>query len=94
MHSGGDLFSLLLQVCMLVESSDHNRALLVRAHNSKFPASMLTCPTGFVEQGESVEQACIREVLEETGVNVIPDTIKLVHTQAWPQGIPLLSPTL
>ncbi|KAL0038072.1 hypothetical protein WJX79_000969 [Trebouxia sp. C0005] len=73
-------------VCMLVESPDQNRALLVRARNSKFPAGMVTCPTGFVEQAESAEQACIREVLEETGVNIDPDTVELVHTQAWPQG--------
>ena len=71
---------------MLVESPDRNRALLVRAHNSRFPPGMVTCPTGFVEQAESAEQACMREVLEETGVRINPDTIKVVLTQAWPQG--------
>ena len=76
---------------MLVESPDRNRALLVRAHNSRFPPGMVTCPTGFVEQAESAEQACMREVLEETGVRIDPDTIKVVLTQAWPQGTLLQS---
>ena len=77
---------LWLQVCILVVSPDQSRALLVRARNSKFPPGMVTCPTGFVEQAESAEQACSREVLEETGVTIDPTSIKVLHTQAWPQG--------
>ena len=80
---------MLLQVLILVESPDGDHTLVVRAINSKWSAGVLTCTTGFVEQAESAEQAGIREVLEETGVHVDPDSIKLVRTQPWPQGIVL-----
>lgn len=73
-------------VCMLVESSDGERVLLVRARNSRFAAGVVTCPTGFIEQAESAEDAGLREVGEETGVCVDRDSIKLAYTQDWPKG--------
>ena len=53
-------------VIMLVTRGD--RALL--GHASRFPGSMYSTLAGFVEPGESLEEAVAREVFEETGVRV------------------------
>ena len=53
--------------CVIVESE--GRVLLIRRGNEPF-AGFYALPGGFVEIGETVESACRREVLEETGVPV------------------------
>lgn len=40
------------------------------AHNRKWEAGRYSAVAGFVELGETFEQACVREVLEETRVQV------------------------
>ncbi|MFW9948778.1 MAG: NUDIX domain-containing protein [Candidatus Thorarchaeota archaeon] len=54
----------------------YNKSLiLIRRKNPPFKGE-LALPGGFVEIGETVEKACIREIYEETNVNV--DIIKLI----------------
>lgn len=68
---------------MLVQSRDGERCLLgktARRHTS----NMYSCLAGFVEQCESVEEACRREVFEEAGVVV--SEVQVVGTQPWPIG--------
>ena len=43
---------------------------------------MYSCIAGFVEMGETIENAVKREVLEETGITV--KNIRYVGSQAWP----------
>ena len=66
-------------VIMLVYSGD--RALL--GHSSRFPAStMYSTLAGFVEPGESLEEAVAREVMEEAGVPV--GRVQYHSSQPWP----------
>ena len=48
----------------------------------QFPVPMYSCLGGFVEPGEDLEGAVIREVKEEVGVDV--DDVRYVGSQPWP----------
>ncbi len=64
---------------MLVTRGD--RALL--GHSARFPIeTMYATLAGFVEPGESLEEAVAREVLEETGVRV--GRVTYHSSQPWP----------
>jgi NAD+ diphosphatase len=65
-------------VIMLV--SDGERALLGR--NKNFPPGMYSTLAGFVEPGESLEDAVAREVLEETAIEV--SSVAYHSSQPWP----------
>lgn len=45
---------------------------------------MHTAIAGFVEAGETMEQAVLREVYEETKIRVDPDSIQYLSSQPWP----------
>ncbi len=63
---------------MLVE---HDGALLL-GRGLNFPEGSYSALAGFVEPGESIEDAVAREVLEEAGVRV--HSIRYVASQPWP----------
>ncbi len=66
-------------VIMLVHRDD--RVLL--GHSQRFPKpNMYSTLAGFVEPGESLEEAVAREVLEESGVRV--GTVRYHSSQPWP----------
>jgi NAD+ diphosphatase len=50
--------------------------------NVNFPGAMFSCLAGFVEPGETLEQAVVREIREEVGVCVRPP--RYVASQPWP----------
>lgn len=66
-------------VIALVERQD-GRALLAR--NARWPTSVYSCLAGFVEPGETVEDAVRREVFEEVGVRV--GNLRYFASQPWP----------
>jgi NAD+ diphosphatase len=66
-------------VIMLVTDPE-DRCLLAR--NAAWPARRVSILAGFVEPGESAEQAVIREVAEETGITVT--NVRYVGSQPWP----------
>jgi NAD+ diphosphatase len=66
-------------VIMLVTDPD-DRALLAR--NAAWPGRRVSILAGFVEPGESAEQAVIREVAEETGITVT--NVRYLGSQPWP----------
>ncbi len=63
---------------MLVEHS--GRLLLGR--QPRFPPRRFSALAGFVEPGESIEEAVAREVLEEAGVRVT--SVSYIASQPWP----------
>jgi len=68
-------------VIMLV-TDGRDRALLGR--QALWPEGRYSTLAGFVEPGESLEQAVAREVAEEAGVRVDPESVTYVASQPWP----------
>jgi NAD+ diphosphatase len=66
-------------VIMLVTDPD-DRCLLAR--NAAWPGRRVSILAGFVEPGESAEQAVVREVAEETGIVVT--SVRYLGSQPWP----------
>jgi NAD+ diphosphatase len=69
-----------LDPAIIVLVSDGDRALLGR--QASWPVGRYSTIAGFVEPGESLEDAVAREVLEETGIHV--DAIEYHSSQPWP----------
>jgi len=65
-------------VITLVDRGDE--ALLAQGVNFGMP--MYSCIAGFVEPGETLEEAVAREVHEEVGVQV--EDVRYQHSQPWP----------
>ncbi|KAM7515322.1 hypothetical protein LguiA_004905 [Lonicera macranthoides] len=67
-------------VIMLVIDKENDCALLSR--QSRYVPRMWSCLAGFVEPGESLEEAVRRETWEETGIEV--DEVIYHSSQPWP----------
>jgi NAD+ diphosphatase len=65
-------------VIMLV----HDGAHCLLGRQPRFPPAMYSTLAGFVEPGESLEEAVAREVLEETGVRITEPVYQ--SSQPWP----------
>ncbi len=74
----------LLTVDCVVRDA-RGRILLVTRANSPF-CGQLALPGGFVNRGESVEDACRREVMEETGLKL--NRLRLVGVYSDPDRDP------
>lgn len=67
-------------IIVLVTRESDGKALLARGAN--FPVPMYSCLAGFVEPGESMEQAVHREVREEVGIEL--KDVRYWGSQPWP----------
>lgn len=61
---------------------DGDKCLLGR--QSAWPERMWSALAGFVEPAETFEEACAREIKEETGVDIDIAGVRYVFTQPWP----------
>ncbi|KAJ0261238.1 Nudix hydrolase 19 [Hirschfeldia incana] len=69
-------------VIMLVIDKENDRALLSR--QARYVPRMWSCLAGFIEPGESLEEAVRRETWEETGIEV--GDVVYHSSQPWPVG--------
>lgn len=69
-------------IITLVTRGDGHDTQALLARGANFPVPMYSCLAGFVEPGETLEQAVTREVEEEVGVVV--DHVEYVASQPWP----------
>ena len=65
---------------VIMLASDHNRCLLGRS--PRFVPTMWSCLAGFVEPGESIEDAVHRETREEAGI--VCGRVVYFASQPWP----------
>lgn len=68
-------------VIVAITSADDSDRLLLGS-NALWGGNRFSCFAGFVEAGESLEAAVIREVAEEAGVQVVD--VRYRGSQAWP----------
>lgn len=66
--------------CVIV--AIHRKGEILLAQSSRHKSGMFSTIAGFVESGESLEQAVMREVKEEVGVDIHPP--KYFDSQPWP----------
>jgi NAD+ diphosphatase len=67
-------------VIMLTVDVENDRCLLGRSHH--FQEGMYSCLAGFVEPGETIENAVRRETVEESGIAV--GRVRYHASQPWP----------
>ncbi|MGK6314472.1 NAD(+) diphosphatase [Neorhizobium sp. DT-125] len=67
-------------VIMLAVDVERDRCLLGRSHH--FQEGMYSCLAGFVEPGETIENAVRRETLEESGIEI--GRVRYHASQPWP----------
>ena len=79
-HACAEEFFPRIDPAIIVLVSDGERALLGR--QASWPARRYSTIAGFVEPGESLEDAVAREVEEETGVRIV--SARYDSSQPWP----------
>lgn len=74
-----------LQPCVIVAITRHdeeNQPSILLARSPRFTIPMFSLIAGFVEVGETLEQAVAREVKEEVGIDI--KNIRYMSSQPWP----------
>ncbi len=70
------------RICPAVIVAVHREGKILLAHNVNFAPGLYSLIAGYVEVGESLEQAVAREVREEVGLEIC--NIRYWGSQAWP----------
>ncbi|QCX79878.1 Phosphatase NudJ [Streptomyces sp. YIM 121038] len=70
----------LLVAAVIVHDQAANRVVLLqRSENAKFAQGMWDLPVGKSEPGEPITETAVRELYEETGLTVKPESLKVAH---------------
>lgn len=70
----------LLVAAVIVHDKAANRVVLLqRSQNAKFAQGMWDLPVGKSEPGEPITETAVRELYEETGLTVKPESLKVAH---------------
>ncbi len=69
-------------VIMLVTRPGPDGAAALLGRQARWPRGMMSTLAGFVDPGESVEETVVREVMEETGIEVTD--VRYQASQPWP----------
>jgi 8-oxo-dGTP diphosphatase len=72
-------FKLIPEVCFVWIRD--GKILLGRRANTGWQDGRYCFPAGHGEDGETMTQACAREVFEEVGIKIDPQNLKFLHTQ-------------
>lgn len=78
--SCGERFYPQIAPAVITAVLNHGKILL--AHNRNFSGNVFSLIAGFVESGETLEQAVAREIMEETAIRV--KNIRYYGSQPWP----------
>ncbi|MDX3054226.1 NUDIX domain-containing protein [Streptomyces sp. NE06-03E] len=70
----------LLVAAVIVHDKATNRVVLLqRSENAKFAQGFWDLPVGKNEPGEPITETAVRELYEETGLTVKPESLKVAH---------------
>ncbi|MFE4380434.1 NUDIX domain-containing protein [Streptomyces cyaneofuscatus] len=74
-----DSMTLLVAAVIVHDKATNRVVLLQRSENAKFAQGMWDLPVGKSEPGEPITQTAVRELYEETGLTVGPESLKVAH---------------
>ncbi|RBQ20720.1 DNA mismatch repair protein MutT [Spongiactinospora rosea] len=67
----------IVDVMMILARDGH--ILLAQRRGTGYADGWWNLPSGHLEEGETIDQAAIREAREEVGIDVRPDDLRFVH---------------
>ncbi len=71
--------TLLVAAVIVHDKATNCVVLLQRSENAKFAQGLWDLPVGKSEPGEPITDTAVRELYEETGLTVKPETLKVAH---------------
>ncbi|MEH0562086.1 NUDIX domain-containing protein [Streptomyces silvae] len=74
-----DSLTLLVAAVIVHDKATNRVVLLQRSENAKFAQGMWDLPVGKSEPGEPITETAVRELYEETGLTVKPESLKVAH---------------
>lgn len=84
-HCGRTTYRNPLPVAVVLLPIDDEGLLVVRRDIDP-GRGLLALPGGFIELGETWQEAAVRELFEETGITIQPDTLRPFHVASAPDG--------